>query len=744
MALGFGPTKGMKNIMGKYGLKMGARFKPSMMDLPGPEKVFSKDYSIFREEALKASTGFYEEACRFAEKIIKVDPKEEDRKKLEEAIERAHLSITPTGAYSLGVISMVLFIALGGLILLISYFLAEAELIAGAQLMLPIILIIGGVIALKPISRYPVHLAMKWRLQASNQMVLCILYIVMYMRHTSNLEHAIKFAGEHIGNPLALDLRKIMWDVETRKYPTIKEAVDIYLEQWKDYNLEFVEAFHLIESSLFESSEQRRVELLEKALEVMLEGTYNNMMHYAQETKSPITTLHMLGVILPVLGLIILPLLGAFLGVKWYQLAIIYNIALPIGVYFMGYRIMAKRPVGYAQSNIYETSAKYRSMRMFSFGGKDIEPKNAAIMLGTAIVLIGLLPILLHLALPGQDIPIGSPEKPLGMLLDYKQAEFEIGDRTVEKSIGPFGIGASMLSLFITLGIAVGLGFYFKTRSTRLMKVRDETKKLEAEFQGALFQLGNRLGSGIPTEMAFSSVAETLHGTPTGNFFTLVDSNIRRGGMSLRDAIFDEKNGAINSYPSALIDSSMRVLVETSEKGPSVVSKAMINISTYLDRINKVNERLKDLLAETVSSMKAQVSFLSPVISGIVVGIGTMITTIISGLTTAFALAGTAEGGEAMGLAGGPASMLEFFDIKTLMPPYFFQIVVGLYLIEVVYILTILGNGIENGVDTLNEEDKLGKNLYKSTVFYIIVAAITMIVFNMLAAMISSRVAGVA
>src|SRR3989344_9000070 len=122
---------------------------------------------------------------------------------------------------------------------------------------------------IKPMANYPLRIANKWRLRASNQMVLCVLYIVMYMRHTSNLENAIIFAGEHIGNPLALDLRKVLWDVETGKFVTIKESLDNYLEGWRDYSLEFVESFHLIEGSLYEPSNERRISLLEKSLEVI-------------------------------------------------------------------------------------------------------------------------------------------------------------------------------------------------------------------------------------------------------------------------------------------------------------------------------------------------------------------------------------------------------------------------------------------------------------------------------------------
>ncbi len=601
-----------------------------------------------------------------------------------------------------------------------------------------LIFVIGGIIALKPIAKYPIHIADMHRLRASNQMVMCILYIVMYMRHTSNLEHAVKFAGEHIDAPLSLDLRKIVWDVETNRFSTIKESIDYYLENWKAYNLDFVESFHLIGSSVQEGNNQRRIELLEKALEVMLEGTYENMLHYAQNIKSPITTLHMLGVILPVLGLIILPLMGSFLGVKWYQLAIIYNVFLPIGVYFIGFKIMSQRPVGYSEGNILEDNPRFASMRKVNFLGLEIEPKSYAIFLAVIFLLIGFFPVIYH-AFGYEDIvfSFGNYEN-FGSLMGYQVSQDAEGN-TIES--GPFGIGAALFSLIVTFGLAYALSSYYKAKSRKLIGIMEETKKLEKEFQGALFQLGNRIGGGFPTEMSFGDVANNMQGTPTGNFLRIVDTNIRMLGLSVTDAIFDEKVGAINQYPSSLIESSMKIMAETSQKGPSVVSKALISISTYLDRINKVNERLKDLLAETVGSMRAQISFLSPVISGIVVGIGTMITSIIGSLGPALQQATASPDGASSTASqfGAMGQFTELFPIDKLIPPFYFQMVVGLYLIEVVFILTILANGIDSGVNKLKEEDSLARNLYKSAIFYIILAGLTMIVFNFLAVTISSR-----
>ena len=95
-------------------------------------------------------------------------------------------------------------------------------------------------------------------------MVPAILYVVVYMRHTPNLEKAIAFASEHLQYPLSLDFKKIFYNVEIGKYSTIKESLDNYLEGWRDYSTEFIEAFHLIESSLYEPDRARRISTLEK------------------------------------------------------------------------------------------------------------------------------------------------------------------------------------------------------------------------------------------------------------------------------------------------------------------------------------------------------------------------------------------------------------------------------------------------------------------------------------------------
>jgi hypothetical protein len=208
--------------------------------------------------------------------------------------------------------------------------------------------------------------------------------------------------------------------------------------------------------------------------------------------------------------------------------------------------------------------------------------------------------------------------------------------------------------------------------------------------------------------------------------------------MSLRDAIFDREKGAIKDYPSSLVESSMEVLVESSKKGPNVVSQSLISISNYVNSVHSVSERLKDLLSDIISSMKSQIKFMAPVIAGIVVGIGSMIVSVISMLGDLISKAGQVQAQQEIGT--NLVALTDMFNKLDTIPSYFFQIIVGIYVVQIVYILTVMANGIEFGADKLNEQHNLGRNLIRSTLLYTIVSLIVILLFNRLSMFVLSNV----
>ncbi|PIN86584.1 hypothetical protein COV19_03635 [Candidatus Woesearchaeota archaeon CG10_big_fil_rev_8_21_14_0_10_44_13] len=734
--------KEVSDIMLKYKQKLDKEFKVSLSEGSDIKQVTTKEYLEFKEEYMPGHMSFYEKACNFSEKVLKVQPDKDKIPEYEEAIKICHLNVTPAGVASFALLGPIIVVLLGSLI---SFMLFNSMFFI-------IFFLICGAIMVMPLQKAPMMLANTWRMKASNQMVLCIFYLVTYMRHTSNLELAVEFAADHLSPPLSLDLKKVLWDVETEKYESIKQAMDAYLDTWKKWNMEFVEAFHLIESSLFESSEERRMGLLEKSLSVILDETYEKMLHYAQNLKSPITMLHMLGVILPILGLVILPLVVSFMcEVKWFHLLALYNLALPIGVYYLGKNILSTRPSGYGSTDISEGNPEFDDLKKFKIklGKKQIalSPLMIAIFIGVVLVIIGLSPIMMKfIVTPGWDIILNKSPKqgeslimtttemddPRGLfsLLGYKESK-GCGDNMEGKGdiIGPFGFGAGLISLLFVMGIGIAVGVYYRLNSTDVMKVRDRSKQLEREFGAALFQLGNRLGDGLPAEIAFSKVADVMEATTTGDFFRMVSSNITRMGMGVEQAIFDPRYGALIHFPSNIIESSMKVLTVSARKGPQIAAEALVSVSRYIKEMHVVEERLKDLMSETISSMKSQIKFMTPAIAGIVIGITSMITTILGKLTQQ--LKAVTSGTDGIEGAGGGFDLISMFGDG--IPSFHFQIIVGFYVVQIVYILTILANGIEDGADKLKERYELGKNMINSTTSYCTVALIVMMLFNIVA-----------
>jgi len=715
----------LKSLLNKYKGQIEKQFNVSVKR--GKKPIFSREYQQFKKEFISGRVTFYEKLCNFSEKLVKIKPKPNTEKKLKDSISIAHLNITPIGAVSfsiLGPIAFMLVFILFTLLLTKSIFFVIIALFVGLML-------------ISILSTLPNMIANNWRMKASNQMVLCIFYIVTYMRHTSNLENAVNFASEHLSPPLSLDLKKVLWDVETQKYESIKESLDSYLETWRKWNMEFIEAFHLIESSLYEPSEDRRVELLDRSLDVMLEETYEKMLHYAHNLQSPITMLHMLGIVMPILGLVVLPLVVSFMEtVRWYHLAVLYNVLLPLGIFYLAKNILSTRPTGYGDTDISENNpeiAKHKNV-IVKLGPLDlkIKPFWIAIVVGCILFIVGLSPLLMH-GLGMSDIGFGSQDENsvcgrTFCLLEYKMSKAtSVDNPNYGKIVGPYGLGATILGLAIPLALGLGLGLYFKLKSKNVIKIREKSKQLEKEFSSALFQLGNRLGDGIPAELAFEKVADTMKGTISGNFFQIVSINIRKLGMSVKEAIFNRKTGAIVAFPSRVIESSMKVLIVSVKKGPKVAAQALINIARYIKEIHRVDERLKDLMADIISSMKSQISFLTPVVSGIVIGITSMITTILGKLGGLFP-----ETGEVgTGAITGASNIANMFGDGV--PAYYFQIVVGIYVVQVIYILTLVINGVENGSDKLSERYSMGKNLTRSIVLYSLISLAVIIIFNMVA-----------
>ncbi len=721
-------VKEVDEILREYGSKIDSQV--STFNAAGANGAdYSQSYMKFKSE-MAPEISRYERWCKSLGSIIKLKVSEKDEAKIKRQLEIAHLDLEAWQPITLSIVAF-LSIFFIGLILSFSVVLINGDLTSFPFLFF-FLTIILSFFMFYFMKDYPARLANQWRLKASSQMVPAILYIVVYMRHTSNLERAVEFASEHLSYPLALDFKKVFYNVQIGKFSTIKESLDNYLETWRDYSVEFIEAFHLIESSLYEPDNSRRISSLEKSLKVVLEGVYEKMLRFTHDVRSPLTSVYMLGVVLPTLGLALLPLATAMLGgmLTWVHVFILFNLIVPFFVFYLTDKIIFLRPGGYGETSLLERNPLY-------YKYKSKAPYMKAFLITLPFLILGILPFIF------QYTPL--PEL-LGLQKDYTFTQLGLpffGNENffgfindAGRIAGPFGVGSLILSMFIPLGVAMFFAISFKDRTKEMIIERERTKQLELEFNNSLFQLGNRIGNEVPPEIAFGKIAESSKGLISEDFFMRVNYNIRQMGMSVERAIFDRGKGAIIYYPSELIATSMRILVESSKKGLQIAAISMMSISEYVKNIHQINERLRDLLAEVVSDMKSNMSFLAPLLSGVVVGLAAMITAILTKLNLS-----ELQGQSAAGL-GSIGAIMSIFDVAKMIPPYFLQIIIGIYLIQIVFILTRTLVTIDSGEDKLEKTNKTGKNLTSAITLFFITALVSTLALFVLTAVVLGNLGG--
>ena len=655
-------------------------------------KISSREYRIFKREEKKKPT-WYEMLANFSEKILVVNPDERTRNQLDKAIQFTGLRVTPNGVMSLFVTTIIAFVILGTVYILTG--LLTTGIDTGVMMIGLMIMALGLLIAYY-FFKYPENLVKTMRIRASSQVVLAVLYMVISMRVSPNLERALQFAASNVSGELARDMRRLIWDIEMGKYYSANEAIQDYIAKWKPENEEFAEALRLIRDSQTHTSERSK-DILDQALDVILDGTKTRMKHYSQDLQLPVNVIHMMGILLPILGTIMAPLAATFMSdmVSPWHFMLGYDIILPIIIMWFINTTLSKRPMTFSKVDISHHPDLPPEGKFYIAKGKTLSAMPIAL-----IVLILFLAFPIYYFVQNPNLLVSSS-----------------GRAGTDEA---FNIAVSGL---ITLGIGLSLSIYFILSNFQRWNVYSTIQKSEGEFELALFQLGNRLSGGTPTELAMERAISDVKDLEIANLFRITLRNIRTLGMTFEDALFDRKWGSLRYYPSKLIKNVMYVVVDTAKTGVRYAAESMLRISRYLKNVRETQEYIRELLSETVSSMKFQAYFLTPLITGLIVSMANIIVKVLSTLGCYVENMVTGD----TNIFGGIANI---FGTGSPVSPEFFQLIVGIYLIEVVMILGIFITRISMGENKIVQWYTVGKMLAVGVVIYFLISVFSSAVFG--------------
>lgn len=678
------------------------------------EQGYTREYQEFKEEEREEQElTQYERVCYRMSSLFQLSADGGSKEKLNPPIKLLGWEITPgmvlSATAGIGFFSFTAWFLLFMLNTLILH------LIPTSLLLLTVLVPIG---AAAYTYYYPVFAAKDKVIRSSGEMILSILYMVVYIRSSPNLEGAIRFAALNLEGPIAKDLKKVLWNVEVGNYNNIGDSLQDYTERWKDYNEDYLESLNLIRASLNEANSQRREDLLQDSIDTILESTQEKMKHYAQSLTTPVSIINALGAMLPVLAMIMLPLISVFMGgaITPMHLILIFNVMLPITLWIMMQRVLSSRPPTVSSKPKKNSTLPPKGYFTMDIGDKSYElpawPIGATV--GILISAYGIFGYLSFPAFYPVDVNIGAVP-----------SLFASGGH-----LAPFPMLLRSISIICGLGIGIGITkiLGYKDRKAAEQDIRE----IEGQFPNALFQLGNKISGGTPIELALEKAAQSTSDLEISKLFDKASRNIEDMGMTFDEALFNENYGAVQQFPSQLIDTVMKAIMESSEKGTQLASTAMLTISRYLKNIHKTQERLNDLMEDSTTTLEMLAYLLAPIVSGVAVGMSQTIITAMYRLSQTFQSSqqnlGAGGAGSAASGAAGYSSILG--GLKDAIPPELLQFVVGFYLIQLLYILGTFYMKITEGENQTYKNLFIGKILISGVSFYTITVILVALMFG--------------
>ena len=661
-----------------------------------------RDY-LEQEEEEEAPT-HYEKICHLFGDYIQLDLEGELIEKLKKDIRVARLNLTPQEILSTAIFVLVVMIGI----------LTPLSLVLFAPL--------SYFIWAFPIFwtyysfTYPNFKAEVVRIQSSDESLRAILYMAMYLDMNPNLEGAIKTAASHIKGPLSKDMSKLLWDVEMGRYVSVKRALGDYMKLWRDWSQDFVKSIEFLVNSIERTGEERR-KLIKKAQDNIIENTFDRMKQYSRNLQGPLKIIHMMGIVLPIMGLIMFPLVSIFLHGKINPLYVVagYTVVLPLVLFFVIKRQISKRPGAYTHPSLKNV--------------RDLPPKNMfRLELGESTYYIPLLPLSLLTAFVIMVPGLIHYFTLLNGYISYAGNNPEMFKQFMTNLYNSEVLISNMIQAFtVYWGSNVGLTIFYLGRSWKRKKIRDMIEQIESDLDLGLTELQNSLSQNIPIERALYDVIDEYEKigeeeSPMRDFFVGVLNRIQELGLVFKEAVFSPSQGVIKDYPSSILRNVMRVISNSIMKGSQVLVSNIGTVQEYIQNNERIEKKIKGLLDEVLSSMRMLAVFIAPLMCSMAASIGTMILKMLYEISKAlqeieesFGIStGIVKAHE--GMNAGPLAKLTQFE--QIMPPTLTMIIVGTYLIEVIFILSYFINGVEHGFDEINRDITLGKYLIITSIIF--------------------------
>ncbi len=420
-------------------------------------------------------------------------------------------------------------------------------------------LIMGMVTLLLPligymfIVNYPNMKANSLRIRMLGFMPEAVSYMVMSLYLNPSLEHAIAFASENTEEPLASDLKKILWEVYLREYDAIEDSFVAFAYEWGRWNDGFKRALYTLRTSTMRSTERERKETLDKASKIMMDSSKRDLLAYADSLYIPTMILFTVGVMLPLILASLLPITPIGEQYTW-LIVLLFDVSIPLMFYLYSRKIIEEKPVLTIPPELKVPMTKNEH---------------------TLLIVVSLL---------------------IGAVFFY------------------FGLRSSnyVYSSLYLWALSVPLAIYLFFTSYPLKMERDTIVEMNDDFPDALFNLGSRIAEGEPFESAMEKVVALMHGSAIEILFRRILYSLKTTRDSLEDILFGN-DGILKDRSTKVINTTMRVTVDAMKKDNLTAGNMIISIASHLRDMKAIEKEMRSRIGSATSMMQMTALYFGPI-----------------------------------------------------------------------------------------------------------------------------------
>ncbi|MGD0817053.1 MAG: hypothetical protein ABR986_01475 [Methanomassiliicoccales archaeon] len=384
----------------------------------------------------------------------------------------------------------------------------------------------------------------------------------MSMQLQPSLDRAVAFASQCGDGSLNVRLKTLLWQVLTRVRYDLPTSMMEFASTLGEENESLRQSIHLFISATHESTREGMDRLLDKANMLVIEGVKDRVERYVSSLALPTMVFFAFGILLPVMMFSLVPLLT--LG-SVSSIGSTTNTAPIISDAELALLLLVVFPMA---SFLYSRSTLSRNPLQSVSRPELVLSRKALVTVTVYVASMIVLSVLMACSFP---------------------------------------------EIVLIIGVCVPSTYFY----VRLKAAHARAAKLpgvEKDFVNALYQMGNRMTTGMSFDVAFEEVARSRSSSPFGEF---AKRSIYKCLTTRQDLPTIIASDAELLALSPLVRNALVTVAECAASDPQAAGKVALNLAQYLSDLRTCQAKIHEKLQSVVDMMSSTSAIFAPIVLGI-------------------------------------------------------------------------------------------------------------------------------